>query len=180
MNIILFGFKGSGKTHFGQLLAIALKRPFIDTDNLMVELYAQESGQRLSIRAIHQLLGEKSFRALESQAITTLSEIANSVIALGGGALMNPKNVAFLQTIGQLVYLEASFETVQKRIFDRGKPSFIEADDSIESLRKIYHDRKSVYESIAASRIDTDLFDQAGVLAALRSIATMEEPPYGL
>ena len=180
MNIILFGFKGSGKTHFGKLCAIALNRPFIDTDDLMVELYAQQSGQRLPIRKIYQVLGEKAFRALETKAITALTGISDSVIALGGGVPLNPDHVAFLQTIGQMVYLEASFEIVQKRILESGKPAFIEAEDTVLSLKKMYHDRKPIYESIAARRIQTDLLDEAGVLAALRSIVFMEDPPYGI
>lgn len=163
MNIILFGFKGSGKTHFGKRLALELKRPFIDTDDLIIEL----SNNRLSIREIHQLLGENRFRSLESEAIHILTPTLNSVIAIGGGALLNPNNVEYLQKIGQMVYLQAGFDSVQKRILEEGIPSFIEDDDPISSLRKIYHQRLPIYESIQAHCIDTDQLDEAGVIAAL-------------
>ncbi len=180
MNAILFGFKGSGKTHFGKLLALELKRPFIDTDDLMVDMYANQSGQTFSIRDIHQTLGESKFRELESAAIHTLGSITNAVIALGGGTVLNPDHVEYLQKIGQMIYLQASFDTIQKRIFERGAPSFVEAYDPVASLRQIYRDRLPIYEGIAARRIDTDLLDEAGVIAALRSIVYLEEPPYGL
>ena len=179
MNLILFGFKGSGKTHFGKLLAFTLHRPFIDTDDLIIELYAEQSGQQLSVREIHQVLSEKPFRTLESAAIHSLTSFTDSVIALGGGTLLNPNHVDFLRKMGQMVYLEAGFDTIQKRIFDQGIPSFVDADDPISSLRKIYQERKSIYESIGARRINTDLVDEDGVIAVLRSIIILEEPPNG-
>jgi shikimate kinase len=179
MNIILFGFKGSGKTHFGKRLSFALHRPFIDTDNLIIERYLEQSGQQLSVREIHQVLGEKTFRALESAAIHSLTSITDSVIALGGGTVLNSDHVDFLRKIGQMVYLEAGFDTIQKRIFDQGIPAFVNADDPVGSLRKIYQERKSIYESIGARRINTDLLDEDGVIAVLRSIIILEEPPNG-
>jgi len=180
MNVILFGFKGSGKTYFGKLLALEIRRPFIDTDELMIELYVKDSNQRLSIREIHKILGESRFRELENAAIHTLESITNAVIALGGGAVLNSDHVEYLQKIGQMVYLQASFDTIQKRILNRGVPSYVDAENPLDSLQKIYHDRKPIYQAIAARRIDTDLLDQAGVIAALRSIVFFEEPPYGL
>jgi shikimate kinase len=178
MNVILFGFKGCGKTHFGRLLASRINKPFIDTDDLIMDLYA-ETGHRLPVREIYQILGEKKFRLLETDAIHRLADMTESVIALGGGAALNSEHVAFLQKLGQMVYLEASFETIQKRILKQGVPPFVEANNPIESLRKIYHERKPVYESIFACRINTDLFDEEGVIAALISIIYREEPPNG-
>jgi shikimate kinase len=164
MNIILFGFKGSGKTHFGRLLARELKKAFIDTDDLIIEL----SNSRHSIREIHQILGEKQFRFLENAAIHTLTPDLDAVIALGGGAILNPDHVETLQKIGRLVYLQASFDRVQKRIFEQGLPSFAEAKDS---LRKVYDERLLIYESIAAHRIETDQLDDASILAALKELS---------
>lgn len=180
MNIILFGFKGCGKTHFGERLAAQLHKPFIDTDHLIIELYAQRTGDHRSIREIHQTLGDLSFRSLESDAIHLLENISDSVIALGGGVALNPDHIDFLQTIGQLIYLEASFDTIQKRVFSQGIPSFVDPKNPIESLRTIYHDRKPIYESIPARRINTDQLDEAGVLAAIISIVYREETTNGI
>ena len=55
MNIVLFGFTGCGKTHFAKRLSDAVKRPFLDTDDLIVELYKEQTGQIFSIRVIHQI-----------------------------------------------------------------------------------------------------------------------------
>ena len=153
MNIILFGFKGSGKTHLGKLLSIAMNRPFIDTDDLIVKL---NNGR--SVREIYQTLGEENFRILEKEIIRQLQP-QNAVIALGGGAVLDPETATYLQTIGQMVYLKASFKTIQKRLLSL--PSFV---DSIESLHQIYQQRLPIYESIPALCIDVDLLGEADIL----------------
>src|SRR5689334_18525522 len=103
MNLLLFGFKASGKTHFGQLLAHKMHRPFIDTDDLLLELYKKETGQSKKAKQIYEKLGEKGFRELEKRTLYLLKEVQNSIIALGGGAVLDPENVLFLQKVGALV-----------------------------------------------------------------------------
>jgi shikimate kinase len=166
--MILFGFKGAGKTHLGKYLSRALNRPFIDTDDLICALFPKRG---FTVRAIHQELGESAFRKLEKRAIQTLTTDANAVIALGGGAILDPDHVDYLQKIGRLIYLKASFHTIQKRI-----SSFVDS----EALYQIYCERLPIYESISAEVIDVDLLDEAGCLAALCSIACLEEPVNGL
>jgi shikimate kinase len=179
MNLILFGFKGCGKTHFGKLLAQKMRRPFIDTDDVIAELHAQKTGRRLRAREIYRELGKESFRALESEALLTLEKAENSIIALGGGAVLDPANVEFLQKIGALVYLEASPETLRKRVLLEETPAFLDQSDPLKSFLDMVHERKPIYESLPARRINTEILDEAGVLAALRSILILEEPPNG-
>lgn len=179
MNFILFGFKGCGKTHFGKLLAQALRRPFIDTDELVSELHARDTGKRLRAHDIYKKIGEAGFRALEREAILSLENVQDSIIALGGGAVLDPENVEFLQKIGALIYLEAQAETLKTRVMREEIPAFCEEKDPIASFLQMIHERKPLYESIPARRIHTDLLDEAGVLAALRSILLLEEPPNG-
>lgn len=170
MNIILFGFKGSGKTHFGKILATQLKKTFIDTDVFIENQYYQRTGKKSLIRDIYNDLGESGFRSLEKKAILELLTISNAVIALGGGTALNLDLMEKLQKIGQLIYLETKFETIEKRVFKHGTPSFVNPHDPAESLRQIYRERKPIYESIPAEKINTDLLDEAGVIAAILSI----------
>jgi len=179
MNIILFGFKGSGKTHLGKLLSIALKRPFMDTDDLMIKLYEEKHGKQLSIREIHQLLGEADFRVLEKTAIHNLQPSSPCVIALGGGAALDLDNINYLQKVGQLVYLKVSFNTIQKRILNGLIPSFVDSKNPIESLHQIYQQRIPVYESIAARCIDADFLNEADCIKTIRSLLFLEEPQNG-
>ncbi len=142
MNLIIFGFKASGKTSLGKMISSYLNCPFVDTDDLI----AKEHG--LSVREIHKKLGDLKFRELEKKVIRGLRSLKHSVIALGGGTVLDPENVAFLQTQGKLIYLKASFETVCERIFKEGIPSFVDPKDPVASLKKIYLERVPIYESI--------------------------------
>lgn len=141
MNIILFGFKGSGKTHYGRLLAKLSDRPFIDTDDLIQAHYPDRT-----VRQIHETLGETAFRALETKAIATLAGVQRSVIAVGGGAVLDPRNVALLQQLGTMIYLDVRLETLRKRGVSL----------SVGPLEKIYRARKPIYEAIPAHRIHID------------------------
>src|ERR1700722_13562988 len=181
MSIILFGFKGCGKTYLGRLLSMELKLPFIDTDDLIVRLYHKRA-QHLSVREIHQTLGEADFRILEKAAIKKINPDSHAVIALGGGVILDPDNVAYLQRIGQLIYIKVSFDTIQQRIINNGIPSFVDAADPIQSLCQIYQQRLPIYESIPAKSIHADFLDQEGCMAALRSIIvdSIEKCTFGL
>jgi len=177
MNLILFGFKGCGKTHYGKKLAEKMQRSFVDTDNILQEIYAQETGQNVSVREIHRILGEEGFRALEKKAVERLKSLSNAIIALGGGAILDPQNCETLQKIGQLVYLQASMQTLRQRLMRRwmqAEPlSFLKDESEFEAL---YQMRLPLYESLPAHRIDVDLYDEAAVIAALRNILILEEP----
>ncbi len=136
MNLILFGFKGSGKTHFGKLVSQKLGRRFIDTDRLIEE----ELGQ--NIRSIYAAVGEKRFRRIEKKIIARLTP-GYAVIALGGGAIF--ASLSFLRKIGKLIYLRISLETVQKRV------------TSVPfSLQNTYKKRLPRYDAIQAHRIDIE------------------------
>ncbi len=154
MSLILFGFKGSGKTYFGKLVAQALKLPFIDTDDLLAsnasELYRQA--------------GEERFRALEKNAILQLKKNPPSVISLGGGAVLDPENILHLQSIGTLVYLDAPFELLKNRI--QKTPAFA----TRENLETHYLKRKPLYESIPAKKIKIDRFSNEEILTQLKLI----------
>ncbi len=179
MNLILFGFKASGKTHFGQLLARKMHRPFIDTDDLLLELYKKEMGKSRKVKQIHEELDEEGFRALEKRALHLLKNVQDSIIALGGGAVLDPENVEFLQKVGALVFLKADAEKLKKRIFKDELPSFFDKKDPEGSFWSMIQEREPIYRSIPARTVDTDALDEAGVLAALSSILLLEEPPDG-
>jgi shikimate kinase len=145
VNIILFGFKGSGKTHLGKLLAKRLNRTFIDTDDLLIDRFLKNC----SIRELYQTVGEEKFRSYETSVIKSLSRIRNSVISLGGGAVLSSENVDLLLKMGKLIYLKASFETIQKRMQEM--PAFVKGP-----LETIYRTRIPIYESIPAHKVNVD------------------------
>jgi len=180
MNLALFGFKASGKTHFGKLLASHLHRPFVDLDDLIIELYTEKTGKRHKIKQIYKLLGASEFRSLEHAAIQSLKNVDNSIIALGGGTVLDKKNVELLMDVAALVYLKAGAEKLKKRIFQDELPSFFNPKNPEESFWEMIQEREPIYRSIPASCVDTDLLDEPGVIAKLNSILLLEERPNGL
>ena len=102
MNVVLIGYRCSGKTCVGKELAQRLGRVFIDCDEYI------EQKTNLTIREIFDIAGEAYFRMLESDAIAELAKLEGRVVATGGGAVLKYKNIRNLKRNGVVVYLDAS------------------------------------------------------------------------
>ena len=97
MNIVLIGFRCSGKSTVGKSLAKRLRRPFTDSDEYI------EAKTHLPIREIFDLAGESYFRTLEGQAIVDLSRLDGQIIATGGGAALKRQNMKSLRRNGLVI-----------------------------------------------------------------------------
>lgn len=162
MNIVLFGFKGSGKTYFGKKLANQLQVNFIDTDDLLEKVHG------LDARALLRKVGEANFRKLEKDALQGLQSVSDSVISLGGGAILTKDT---LKIPGHFVYLKTPKELLKKRVLIKGNyPSFIDQSSPEASFDKMYNERLPKYEAIAAIKIDTGALTEAQVLNRLEEI----------
>ena len=179
MSLLLFGFKASGKTHFGKILSKKMHRPLVDTDDLIKNEYEKEYGFHKSIRQIYKEHGAEEFRKIEKKVIQRLKIFENTIIALGGGTVLNIKVVNLLQEIGAIVYLKTSPEKLKERIFKDELPAFLDPKDPEGSFYEMIHEREPIYRSIEARVIDTDQLDKAGVISALHSILLLKEPPNG-
>jgi shikimate kinase len=110
MNIVLIGYRGTGKSAVGRRLAVRLGLAFYDTD----ELVEQRNGQ-----SIEEMVAEKGwafFRQCEQTVIREIAGIDAAVIATGGGAVLDPANVTLLKKNGRLIWLAADPETVIARM----------------------------------------------------------------
>jgi shikimate kinase len=110
MNIVLIGLRGSGKTACGELLAQRLGWRFVDTDAQV----QQRVG--LTIKEIFEREGEAGFRKREVEAVRAAAALDHAVIATGGGAILDARNVAALRAHGFVVHLSASPEVLWRRI----------------------------------------------------------------
>lgn len=169
-NIILFGFKGVGKTYYGKLLSEKLQRPFIDIDRLIETRYFEKSGEKWSVSQIYKEEGEKFFRQLEKEAVFSLERVDGAVISLGGGTILDPENAAFLQEKGILIYLKAPISLIQSRLFKGPPPAFLEGKDAKMTFLHMIKAREPLYESILAEKIDLSKGDEAGVIASFHAI----------
>ncbi|MBW2330922.1 MAG: shikimate kinase [Deltaproteobacteria bacterium] len=94
MNIVLIGYRGTGKTSVGAALSKRLGKAFCDTDD-----YIEEKVKR-PISDMVAREGWAFFRAQEKQAIREVSSRKDCVIAAGGGAILDPENVENLKKNG--------------------------------------------------------------------------------
>src|SRR5689334_1819052 len=104
--IVFVGYRGTGKTTVGRLLAARLGWTFADSDDLI------ESATGRSIAEIFATEGETSFRQHEAAALQELSKRDLIVIATGGGAVLRSDNRELLRTAGFIAWLTARPETI--------------------------------------------------------------------
>lgn len=110
--IILVGFSGSGKSTIGAYLAKRLKADFLDIDAVI------EKEMGMTVREIFRELGERKFRALETQTMSKILRRGGrrKVVALGGGALLSAANRILVSGAGTVVYLSCSQRELYRRL----------------------------------------------------------------
>ncbi|KGN32483.1 shikimate kinase [Knoellia sinensis KCTC 19936] len=144
---VLVGPPGSGKSTIGAALAATLGVDFHDTDA------AIESQQGCSISDIFVLEGEPAFRALERAEVARAVGAESGVVALGGGAPMEP---ATQEVLGDhvVVFLDVGIADAAKRVgFDGSRPLL--AINPRAAWTKLMNERRPTYERVATHRIDT-------------------------
>ena len=113
--IVFTGFRGTGKTDVGRIVAGRMNVPFIDTDALI------ESTTGRSIPDIFHEDGEERFRAVERQVIAGLP-LQDAVIATGGGVVTDPANMENLRRESTMVLLIADIDTIEQRLNRKPRP----------------------------------------------------------
>ncbi|HVN65458.1 MAG TPA: shikimate dehydrogenase [Methanomicrobiales archaeon] len=154
--IILTGFRGTGKTSSGKLLAEMLGMPFLDTDRVIEE----RAGKR--IPAIFRERGEPAFRELEREAIASLPA-ENVVVGTGGGAVLDPVNVERLKRGSVVFLLQAGEGTIVRRIGGSDRPS-LTGKPPAEEVGELLRERQPAYLRAADFCIDAG-GDSAGGVA---------------
>jgi len=154
MNIFLIGYRCTGKTSVGRSLAKSLGRPFLDADSELVK------EQDLNIYEIIRKHGWDAFREIESDVIKRVCDLDDHVVATGGGAVLNDKNVKHMKRSGKLVWLKATPETIKKRILrDKNTKDFrppLTSKGSVEEIHETLLNRNPFYEKAMDFDVDTD------------------------
>lgn len=165
MTIILYGHQACGKTYFGKLIAEMLGRPFIDTDQLI------ELKHQATCRAIANEQGVPFFRQVEADTIQNLHVEPPAVIAVGGGAILNPSSLLKLKTLGTLIYLEQDKATLLQRTFAKGSPAYL----TPQNFDQVYEERRAIYESSSPFKVIVSGKSDAEVLNELQKILSKKE-----
>ena len=140
-NIVLIGMPSSGKTTIGKALAARMGKRFADTDELIVGTTGK------SIPEIFEKEGEKVFREIEKKVICDIAVNDGTVIATGGGVILDEKNVLALKRNGVIVYLDRKIDNL---IATDSRP----LSSTVDELKKLYAKRKPLYEKYAEITID--------------------------
>ncbi|HYH00688.1 MAG TPA: shikimate kinase [Terriglobales bacterium] len=167
--VFLVGFMGAGKTSVGRALARQLHWRFIDLDERV------EARERRTVAEIFRDRGETAFRQAESAALLELLDELRSgtraVIALGGGAYVQPQNADLIHASNSaVVFLDAPIEELRRRCTAKGdvRPLFQDEDQ----FRKLYEARRAHYlhADFLVSTMDKSVYDVAREIISLSGI----------
>jgi shikimate kinase len=153
--VALVGYRGTGKSTVGRLLAGAMNRMFVDVD---VEIEAR-SGR--SIAAIFAHSGEPVFRDWEERTMALLLERnPTAVVATGGGSVLREENRRRIREFGDVVWLTADPGELGRRLKadargQEGRPALTKAG-LIEEIAHVLRERTPIYEALADVVIETD------------------------
>ena len=145
----LVGPRGSGKSTVGRLLADRLGWRFADSD---AEVVARAGRP---IAEIFRDDGEPAFRSLEAAAVRALLASPRTVLATGGGAVLNAETRAALRAAGLVAYLSADAATLHARTAgDPNRPALTDLP-AAEEVAKVLADREPLYREVADVAIET-------------------------
>ncbi len=156
MNLVLIGYRCTGKTTIGRILAARLGWPLVDTDALI-----QERAGR-SIKEIVASGGWPEFRRMEREVVAAVSAGDRQVVSAGGGAILDEDNRMALRAGGKVVLLSAAPETIWDRM--KADPKTIaerpNLTDSggIQEVRNVLADRRAAYQSACHFEVPTDRY----------------------
>lgn len=161
---------GAGKTVAGRRLARSFGWSFVDLD---AEIEAKEgravrdifsgryAGKGDTDAVVHAVLaeevlgGERYFRELEKTTLASLLEASGQVIALGGGAVVDPDNLRLLKERSLLIWLKVSPRTVLRRVGRTDDRPLLQGPDRLKRIEELSAQREGIYAE-ADVTVDTD------------------------
>jgi shikimate kinase len=153
-NLFLIGYRCTGKSSAGRLLAARLGRSFVDTDSRVV------SENRMSIREIVDNRGWQAFRRFEHTALQQICTMDRQVVATGGGVVLGADNVKLMKESGRVIWLRASPDTIKTRMMqDQASVALrpaLTSTDSISEIEETLAEREPLYKHAMDLAVDTD------------------------
>jgi shikimate kinase len=138
-SVVLVGMMGAGKSAVGRRLAAALGWPFTDAD------WAIEAAAGTTIANIFEEIGEAAFRDRERQVIARLLRGERQVLALGGGAFIDPQTRALVRERAISIWLRADLDVLVKRTARRDDRPLLAGGDPRARLAALLDEREPIY-----------------------------------
>ncbi len=150
MNLVLIGYRGTGKSSVAKLIAEKMHAKLISTDELIVK----KAG--MSIPEIVKSKGWEHFRDVESEVVKEVSKLDDCIVDAGGGVVLRDDNVKNLKKNSKIVLLTADVKTIANRIKDdSGRPSLTGKKSFVEEIEDVLKKRMPKYEKAADFSVDT-------------------------
>ena len=140
MVVTLIGMPGCGKSCMGRALAGKLKMKLIDSDRLIEKTHGKKLQEIIDERGVDE------FRRIEEQVISSI-EGDNLIISTGGSAVYSDAAMQHLRSIGKVIYLYCSYETVKTRVGDFSKRGVVLREG--QTLKDLYEERVPLYRKYA-------------------------------
>jgi len=151
MNIVLIGYRGTGKSVVGKILARRLNMTYVGMDAEIIK----QAG--MPIPQIVEKYDWPGFRDMETRVALDLAGRDNLIVDTGGGVIERPDNIPALQKNGRIFWLKATVATIVRRIQgDDQRPALTEGQSFTEEVAEVLGKRRAKYKSAAHHEIDTD------------------------
>jgi shikimate kinase len=141
--IYIIGMPGTGKTHFGRMLAQSLKMQFFDLDEML------EKQELTSVKLVITEKGEPYFRQQEHEMLKKTLGYNNCVVSCGGGTPFHFNNMDLMKLNGIVIWLNTDLRIIKKRIVQNStrRPLFLGLSEGeiLEKLNVLYENRRRTY-----------------------------------
>ena len=173
MNIILIGFMGSGKSTIALCLSNLLDLSWIEMDDLVYQQTHTQNMNEVFIKGGELLLRETEIAIAKEYALKK-----NLIISTGGGVVLNKIILDyFKERGGKVIFLDASFEQITKRLEkDSSRPLF----KQLASAQKFYDFRLPLYVNYADEIIDVDSKSPDEIALEIKEILKQKGPSNGI
>jgi shikimate kinase len=144
LRIVLIGFRGTGKSTIGKMLAKQLKWKYVSTDEMI------ENQSQKSIIDIVTDSGWKEFRVRENKVLGKVSNEEYTVIDCGGGAIEDASNMVHFISKSLIIWIDADLEDILNRISgsEHARPLLDQSDENTDYERH-YIRRRPLYQKYA-------------------------------
>jgi shikimate kinase len=165
LNLVLIGYRGTGKSTLGKLLAQRLGYRYVGLDDEIVRVAGR------TIPEIVEADGWQAFRDLEAEVVRTTCALDRCVFDTGGGVVLRDENVHYLKRNAVVFLLVSEIGDIVARIEGgTGRPALTGNKSFTEEVEEVLRERQPKYQAAAQHVIDTSRLPPAEAVALIEDL----------